>query len=1061
MGSRRKGIGSGGSAGSNAKTQKVPKNVMRGGDAATDMFVQLYTVPIPTNLGVSPSLWLDAMDVMNTGVGNVYPIDKGILPVWRDKSGNGNDFSMFAGVMTNVTLDAVVQQPMVQIQGGNQYGFAPVSPPINTPVMCTYVVFKGDLDYTDPTLNNNQGGYWWGLSQTNISFSGYTKGAQSFAFTNPPTGTLDINLGYGNIYFTRGNSYYGTVSGGMTPSGVDGNWCYNRLIEIICDGTNQTVTMYQWENTQSKIPKPGKLVTMTAPMADSFNIDYMKLGSVWQAAGIRVGELLMFNTLLTSAQQDMMRAYLFWKWGMAPLLPTTNPLYPTTALSASYTAAKTIIANTMQAKMDALRYSIIFKQSVRPNVATYFQGMNATTWLDAMDPNADYDGASIPNGSYITRWIDKSGSGNHATIGGITGGGALYAKSFLNGKPAIRTLRSVASAIVGPINLSGQGRDGASMTLFAVTSMTADSAGWYATQYGNMAAFYTGSKPTDASPTVNIGLSGYTTPSYKIDLGYGDPNLRNSNWWVPYYSGLSLTGSVQNTDKFNSDGTGPGPMLWGFSFDSPNKNFVARSFSGTSSVTTTQNTSPNGSTLSIANYAFGMTVQTAAAAGQQQMGSVNLSELLIFPYVLSDTQRQIVEAYISWKWGLQNRLPTTHPYAPSTTLTTTLASMDTAITKIATDGLNTAKDMLVNSPSAKALIKMRALGIPSIPNGKTPILWLDAMDPLNNGISVSDKATIPNWKDKSGFDNDCTINATYWSTGMLGSRPAVAGGGEGRLANPLTGNALTIFIVGHLIPADYILMFVKPDGNWDAGITPGTGLYRSGLSLTPSSNAFAPTPAVGLHVAWFNGTNAYYTCYQGCGQIPYMVGSSTGTFSATNYRLRGGFYSEIVVFNSILMQNERQAMEGYLAYKWGLLSLLPPSHPYTAGGSAEKAYTSQYTTLTNTIIQQASAAGTISGAQSSQAQATLLANASQAQILASQAQGNALAIQAAAASAASAAQAGQGSANAAASAASAAATQVGQITNAATLAGQVLQNTQLQTASTSVMGASAAAAAAA
>jgi hypothetical protein len=30
--------------------------------------------------------------------------------------------------------------------------------------------------------------------------------------------------------------------------------------------------------------------------------------------------------------------------------------------------------------------------------------------------------------------------------------------------------------------------------------------------------------------------------------------------------------------------------------------------------------------------------------------------------LLTTTQRQQVEGYLAWKWGLQTALPTTHPY---------------------------------------------------------------------------------------------------------------------------------------------------------------------------------------------------------------------------------------------------------------------------------------------------------------------------------------------------------------------------------------------------------------
>jgi len=39
-----------------------------------------------------------------------------------------------------------------------------------------------------------------------------------------------------------------------------------------------------------------------------------------------------------------------------------------------------------------------------------------------------------------------------------------------------------------------------------------------------------------------------------------------------------------------------------------------------------------------------------------------IGEVLVFARVLSDTDRQLVEGYLAWKWGLEGDLPSGHPY---------------------------------------------------------------------------------------------------------------------------------------------------------------------------------------------------------------------------------------------------------------------------------------------------------------------------------------------------------------------------------------------------------------
>ena len=62
---------------------------------------------------------------------------------------------------------------------------------------------------------------------------------------------------------------------------------------------------------------------------------------------------------------------------------------------------------------------------------------------------------------------------------------------------------------------------------------------------------------------------------------------------------------------------------------------------------------------------------------------------------------------------------------------------------------------------------------------------------------------------------------------------------------------------------------------------------------------------------------------------PYS-GSGNTVIGARNVPDRGlnGFIYEIVTYNTILTQQQRQQVQGYLAWKWKLQSSLPSSHPY-------------------------------------------------------------------------------------------------------------------------------------
>ena len=56
----------------------------------------------------------------------------------------------------------------------------------------------------------------------------------------------------------------------------------------------------------------------------------------------------------------------------------------------------------------------------------------------------------------------------------------------------------------------------------------------------------------------------------------------------------------------------------------------------------------------------------------------------------------------------------------------------------------------------------------------------------------------------------------------------------------------------------------------------------------------------------------------------YMIGNNNGT----SYNKYVGYIYEVIVYNTLLYSRARFAIEGYLAWKWGIQTLLPTTHPY-------------------------------------------------------------------------------------------------------------------------------------
>ena len=55
--------------------------------------------------------------------------------------------------------------------------------------------------------------------------------------------------------------------------------------------------------------------------------------------------------------------------------------------------------------------------------------------------------------------------------------------------------------------------------------------------------------------------------------------------------------------------------------------------------------------------------QTSGNTRTQGSIGFQAGEFMIFNKILSDTERQNLEGYFAWKWGLTANLPTNHPFS--------------------------------------------------------------------------------------------------------------------------------------------------------------------------------------------------------------------------------------------------------------------------------------------------------------------------------------------------------------------------------------------------------------
>ena len=524
---------------------------------------------------------------------------------------------------------------------------------------------------------------------------------------------------------------------------------------------------------------------------------------------------------------------------------------------------------------------------------------NLSLWLDASDLNAS--GAS---------WSDKSGSGNHAT----RNGSPIVVNNAQNGNSLMRY-----SGLLGEYHSFPEITD--IRTIFWVL---------------------------------------------KKDV--------SSNW-------AHLLGS-SSTYHFHSQN---GIYFWNGSFSSSNIRNGTTRLNGSVIDGTTTKIPTSLSVISVrtvGNVAASNFSSDRNMTGRNWSG--DLGELLIFKSALSDADISKIEGYLAHKWGLLSAFPHSHPYklgAPTSSNTSPTYLTDTPFgsgksidledghIEILTGGTEDEFDggeafsvsAWVKGWPAQSfgpiISKGAKLNMPSdIPSLK---LWLDAADtdsmdkgselgqngpPQNNGDNVKF------WADKSGNEHHAvSVHSPTYTTSSIHGLPSVDTSASWYTVSGSDSafdawDSMTFLVLWKWNGGDYWHPGLKKhDQSSGMSITNGWSFDRMNVGAAQGTGLWWGTGSSSGRLTGGINSNAYdpkIITVRYDGSIPNLRYYANGTQISTSSSIISSFvpndanlsignkyyWGELLIYRNALSDAEREAAEGYLAKKWGMVEYLPSSH---------------------------------------------------------------------------------------------------------------------------------------
>ena len=506
-----------------------------------------------------------------------------------------------------------------------------------------------------------------------------------------------------------------------------------------------------------------------------------------------------------------------------------------------------------KAAMTALPYTGDFKPTSVPG---------CQIWLDGADPAGT--GVAPANGASLSTWVNKGlTSTSFALFTTNSGTNPTFSANFQNGKGSVAFNSSNAFRSSFAFNLSTR-------TVFIVCKQ-------------NIAEFcgimgLSAANNDSVSSTTGIAFQASEGAWYFSWLY----NIFNPSNQILYAN------SSPNTGYYLYTGTSAIATPLNIYEEVFSSNYEQTFVNGTAGQTFTTTTTPGSSTQIYVGARWAST-----GAGSSFNG--NILEVIIYSTALTQTQRQSVEGYLAWKWGIQSSLPQFVP----TSVGGTQLWLDGA--DITTQTFSGANITAWNDKSGNNYHMNQRPGVPSGYSTEYP----------RAGTAINGKSTIY-FGPYVGLKRSNNLNGVrnlYW---------------VGRISN--SGGSGYYFLFGQDTYYEWHANQYSPSNRmlWD--------LYTSAELRNSTASLYTLDANAAVNTTF---GNIYYPSNSSISilSVSGITGSST-LYQGICYDRNGthvgwcGDLAEVLVYSTALTNTQHQQVEGYLAWKWGMQAQLPITHPY-------------------------------------------------------------------------------------------------------------------------------------